>query len=135
MNLHEVLTMGGFGSMVQPGTQINQQVVQPRTIQADNPEQSGEGYEKLKNSQKDQKEIEVEIYNAKDVDHIKNPYKNPEELEKKLKKTVFAIDNKEIASMDDGWEKFAANVGKATGNRPGTKMPILKPSTPRHTNY
>lgn len=132
MKLDEVLTMGGAGAFFRPSTMVNQQVVQPRTIQADNPEQMGQGYEAAKNKQKEQKEIEVDIYNDRDVDEIKDPYKDPEELDKKLKKTVFAIDNKEIAELGDGWEKFFADIGKNFPNNPNSRFAILKPNA---SNY
>lgn len=107
MKMNEVLTMGGASTMITPGTHINQQVVQPRTIQADSPEQSGEEYEKLKNAQKEQEKIETEIYNEQEIDYIEDPYENPEELEKKIKKTMFAIDNEIIADLNIGFEEFA----------------------------
>ena len=120
--------MGGAGAFFQAGTMVNQQVVQPRTIQADNPEQMGHGYEKEKSKQKEQKKIEVDIYNDRDVDYIKDPYKDPEELEKRVKKTVFALDNKEISDLDLGWEKFAANIGKFHDQSPNAHFVILKPN-------
>jgi hypothetical protein len=128
MKLNEVLTMGGAGSFVRPGTMVNQQVVQPRTIQADNPEQMGKGYEAAKNSQKGQKKIEVDVYNERDVDVVKDPYKDPEELEKRLKKTIFALTNDEIAELGDGWEEFVANKGKSFPNDPRAMFAILKPN-------
>lgn len=107
MKLQEVLTMGGSSTMMQPSSHISTQVVQPRTIQASDPEQSGEGYEAIKNKQKGQEEIAVEVYNDSDIDYIKDPYTDPEELAKKIKKTIFAIDNKLIADLNLGSIDFA----------------------------
>jgi len=131
MKLNEVLTMGGAGAFFQPGTMVNQQVVQPRTIQADNPEQMGHGYEKEKSKQKEQEKIAIELYNTRNVDYIKDPYQDPEELEKKIKKTVFALDNKEIADIDVGWEEFAKKVRKVPEVK-SSRFVILKPNA---SNY
>ena len=114
MKLTEVLHMGGIEAFIQPSTMVNQQVVQPRTIQADNPEQMGQDYEREKGKQKEQKKIEVELYNTRNIDYIKNPYQDPEELNKKVKKTIFALDNEVIASIDLGYEEFAKKVDKET---------------------
>jgi len=118
MKLNEVLHMGGMEAFIRPSTMVNQQVVQPRTIQADNPEQMGHGYEKEKGKQKEQKKIEVELYNARDIDYIEDPYQKPEELEKKIKKTIFAIDNEVIASINLGYTEFAKKVDKETEEKP-----------------
>lgn len=107
MKMDEVLTMGGAAQFVVPGTMVSQGVVQPRTIQADSPEQSGEEYEKLKNRQKEQEKIETEVYNEQEIDYIEDPYEDPEELEKKIKKTIFAIDNEIIADLNIGSIEFA----------------------------
>jgi len=112
MKIDEVLTMGGFNSMVGPGTTISTQVVQPRTIQAMNPEQSGPEYEKAKNSQKEQPTIATDVYNDRDLEFIKNPYEKDEELSKKLQKTIFAVDNKEIAKINIGYKEFSKSIDK-----------------------
>jgi hypothetical protein len=114
MKLNEVLTMGGASQFVRPGTMVSQQVVQPRTIQADEPQQSGQEYENAKNKQKEWHRIEVDIYNNKDIDTIKNPYDDPEELSKKLNKTIFAINNEPISSMDLDYVDFADKVDSET---------------------
>lgn len=110
MKLEEVVLHKGVSNFVRPGTMINQQVVQPRTLQADGPEQSGQGYEKAKSKQKEWHRIEVDVYNNRDVDQIEDPYDNPEELEKKLNKTIFSIDNEVISKFNDGYEEFAKKI-------------------------
>jgi hypothetical protein len=111
MKLNEVISMGGFQAMAGPGTFITQQVVQPRTIQADAPEQMGKEYEKVKNRQKEQKKIEVNVYNKKDVDEIPDPYEEgwPEGLEalaKKVKLTFFKLNNEPVAEINPGFTEF-----------------------------
>lgn len=106
MKLEEVLHMGGVEQFVRPGTMVSQQVVQPRTLQANEPEQ-GEDYEKAKSRQKELHQIEIDVYNNRDIDKIKDPYDDAEELNKKVNKTIFSIDNNLVASIDLGYEEFA----------------------------
>ena len=106
MKLNEVISMGGFFALAGPGTFVTQQVVQQRTIQADAPEQTGDDYEKAKNRQKEQKKIEVDVYNRRDVDELADPYQEDEDLSKKVKLTFFKLDNEPIAEIDPGFEEF-----------------------------
>jgi hypothetical protein len=129
MKLNEVLHQGGVEAFFQPSTMVNQQVVLPRTLQADEPEQAGKEYEKAKSRQKGQKKIEVDVYNRLDTDEIEDPYEKPEELEKKIKKTVFALDNKEIADIDVGWEGFAKKIREVPEFR-SKRFVFLKPNSP-----
>lgn len=110
--------MGGFSSMVAPSTVVTNQVVQPRTIQAMNPEQSGDGFERVKNKQKGLPVIATEVYNDNEIEVLRNPYEDDKELDKKLQKTVFSVDNKEVAKLDLGYKELSKKVDKEIEEKP-----------------
>lgn len=115
MNLNEVLTMGGFTQMTGPGTFISNQVVQPRTVQADEPEQSGEEYEKAKNQQKEQEKIDTKLYNDKEEQELKNYFdddENSEEIAKKINTVIFALKKDPEIKMARNYTQFAKTMKK-----------------------
>ena len=113
MKVDEVLTMGGADMYINQATQVDTQVVQPRVIQADEPEQ-GEDYEKAKNRQKGQKKIEVDLYNQRNVDNIADPYMEDEQLAKKVNTMVFALKNQPDRTLSQKYTYFAKKVEKET---------------------
>jgi hypothetical protein len=113
MKVDEVLTMGGADMYINQATQVDTQVVQPRVIQADEPEQGLE-YEKAKNRQKGQKKIEVDLYNQRSVDNIADPYMEDEQLAKKVNTMVFALKNQPDRTLSQKYTYFAKKVEKET---------------------
>lgn len=69
MKLKEAMGATGSHTLMGPGTNINTQVVQPRTRQAVVPEQGLE-YEKAKNRSKEQKKNDVSKYNDREEDKL-----------------------------------------------------------------
>ena len=126
MKLHEVLLtelttgglmgMGGAGgsSLSGPGTMISTQVVQPRTLQADMPEQDRE-YEKAKSRQKEQHKIEVDEYNTTEVDELSNYFDRDnriEQLAKKINQTVFALKKEPDLQLAQNYTHFAKKIDR-----------------------
>jgi hypothetical protein len=110
MRLNEVLTMGGFSQMTGPGTFIANQVVQPRTVQADEPDQSGEGYERAKERQPRLERIPTRAYNHKKEDQQKYYWDNDmnsEVIAKKFNEIMNALKKDPTIKMAKNYTHFA----------------------------
>ena len=115
MKLEEVLTMGGFSAMTGPGTFTANQVVQPRTVQADEPEQSGEEYEKLKDQQPEQEKVNIDRYNRKKAKQLRYYYdkdKNSETVAKKINDAIFKLKKDRSIKMAKDYTQFAPTIMK-----------------------
>jgi len=113
MKLDEVLSMQGSSSMMGPGTNIPFVIVAPRTIQSDEPEQSGEEFEKLKNKQKEQPEIDLKPYNKKKASKKKNYFDDDaraEDIAKMINATVFALMKDPEIKMSKNYTDYAKTI-------------------------
>lgn len=113
MRLDEVIFMQGFSSMIGPGTSQPWTIVAPRTMQADEPEQSGEEYEKLKNKQKEQPKIDLRPYNKKKEQQKRNYFDddaNPGNIAKMINATVFALMKDPEIKMSKNYTQYAKTI-------------------------
>ncbi len=127
--LTEVLTMGGFSQMTSPGTFTANQVVQVRTVQADEPDQSGEGYELAKERQPKLEAIPLKSYNRKKEDRLRYYWDNDlnaESIAKKFSEIMMAIKKDPTIRMAKNYTQFAPtrqrpyDYGEATRVNPKT---------------
>jgi hypothetical protein len=112
MRLDEVLTMGGFSQMTGPGTFIANQVVQPRTVQADEPEQQSGSpdYERAKERQPRLERIPVRSYNHRKEDQQKYYWDNDmnsEVIAKKFNEIMNALKKDPTIKMAKNYTHFA----------------------------
>lgn len=113
MKLNEVLYMGGFSQMVGPGSFIATQVVQPRTVQANEPQQSGEDYERIKEKQPGLEKIDLKQYNKKKTKKKKNYFdddERAEEVAKMINTTVFSLMKDPELKMSKNYTQFAKTI-------------------------
>jgi hypothetical protein len=124
MKLNEVLTMGngyGFSQMAGPGGFTSMQVVQPRTVQANEPEQSGEDFEKLKERQKGLEKIDTQPYNKKKNRVKKNYFDNDqraEDVAKMVNMSVFSLLKDPEIKMSKNYTEFAKTIQAEICPRP-----------------
>jgi len=93
MKLQEIINMHGVDKLMSPGTNINQQVVQPTTRQAVDDSQTQ--YNKAAIKTKAQEKIDSKEFNGKDDDVLKNYFDGDiNYADEKLNKLIMKLKNK-----------------------------------------
>jgi|SRR6056297_805266 len=103
MKLKEAMGyLPGGHELMNPATNINVQVVQPRTRQAyDDAQQSGQGYEKAKKvNKKTRKDKNFDKYSEIETDEIENYYDYESETDNEITKRIKKLSNKKKKEDD-----------------------------------
>jgi hypothetical protein len=90
MTLKEAMGyLPGGHELMNPATNINVQVVQPRTRQAEVPQQSGKGYEKAKRLyNRELKKHDIDDYNDRDRDELNTYYEYEPETDDEVSRRI-----------------------------------------------
>jgi hypothetical protein len=102
MKLKEAMGYASGGhELMHPSTNMNVQVVQPRTRQAYEPSQSGKDYEKAKKvNKKTRKDKSFDKYTEIETDEIENYYDYESETDNEITKRIKKLSNKKKKEDD-----------------------------------